>query len=253
MARYAYLQADGGGWRRGSHALVGEATLSLTLNGRSILAAVVSPHDLEAFVIGFLFTEEIVRGLDEIESIKWDGNVVSVLTKNPFRAGGGKKIVLSGCGGTTSHLDTKRLPKLTSPLTVPLPRIAESMEQLRTAMPEPVVGGIHAAALAGGEGPLLVSSDIGLHNALDKAIGLALQAKRDLSRMFALSSDRISSELVRKCLVANISLVASRGSPTTLAVDLAERTGLCTIGFVEGGRLNIYTHPERLEGIPAVP
>ncbi len=253
MARYSCLQADGGAWRRGSHALVEEATLSLILNGRTILAAVVSPHDLEAFVVGFLFTEEIVRVLDEIESIKRDGNVVSVLTKNPFRGGGGKKIVLSGCGGTTSHLDTKRLPKLTSPLTVPLPRIVEAMDQLLASRAEPVPGGIHTAALAGREGPLLAASDIGLHNALDRAIGLALQAKRDLSRTFALSSDRISSEMVRKCLVANIPLIASRGTPTSLAVDLAERTGLCAVGFVEGGRLIVYTHPERVEGAPAAP
>jgi FdhD protein len=35
-------------------------------------------------------------------------------------------------------------------------------------------------------------------------------------------------------------------SPTSLAVELAEDRGLTLIGYLRGGRMNIYTHGERL-------
>ncbi|MDD1676498.1 MAG: formate dehydrogenase accessory sulfurtransferase FdhD, partial [Methanomicrobiales archaeon] len=64
-------------------------------------------------------------------------------------------------------------------------------------------------------------------------------------------SGRISSEMVRKCLVANIPVIASRGATTSLAVDVAAKNGLCIIGFVRGSKMNIYTHPERITGSAA--
>ena len=102
--------------------------------------------------------------------------------------------------------------------------------------------------LSRGDGLILRSQDIGRHNAFDKVIGHALREGIDLSRSFALTSGRISSEMVRKCLVADIPIIASRGATTSLAIETAERTGLCVIGFVRAGKMNIYTHPEHIEG-----
>jgi FdhD protein len=36
------------------------------------------------------------------------------------------------------------------------------------------------------------------------------------------------------------------GAPTSLAVELAEDRGVTLAGFARGGRVNIYTHPERV-------
>jgi FdhD protein len=35
-------------------------------------------------------------------------------------------------------------------------------------------------------------------------------------------------------------------------VEIAEKTGLAVIGFARGGKLNIYTHPERIAGSESV-
>jgi FdhD protein len=59
--------------------------------------------------------------------------------------------------------------------------------------------------------------------------------------------------MVRKCLIANIPIVISRGATTTLAIDIAAKTGLCVVGFVRGGKMNAYTHPERVQGAPSLP
>jgi FdhD protein len=57
--------------------------------------------------------------------------------------------------------------------------------------------------------------------------------------------------MVRKCLVANIPVVVSRSATTTLAVEIAQETGLTVIAFARGGKMNIYTHPERIVDEPS--
>ncbi|RAX29254.1 UNVERIFIED_CONTAM: sulfurtransferase FdhD, partial [Escherichia coli] len=61
-------------------------------------------------------------------------------------------------------------------------------------------------------------------------------------------SGRISSEMVRKCLIAGIPIIVSRGATTTLAVSTAENTGLTVVGFARSSKMVVYTHRERIVG-----
>jgi FdhD protein len=241
-------RGDATGFTAGTHAVVEEIPLSLNLNGRNVMTAMMSPVMIEEFIAGFLFTEQIIKSADEIESIRREKNTVSVLTKNPFKVVGGKKIILSGCGGSSSFIDAKKLPVIDSPLTLTAETITRGMHQVMDSELHRMTGGLHIVGLMNCEGPIRVAEDIGRHNAFDKVIGHALQSGVDLSQTFVISSGRISSEMVRKCLVANIPVIISRGATTSLAVEIAEKTGLCVIGFVRGGKMNIYSHPERIEG-----
>ncbi len=101
--------------------VVEEMPLSVTVNGRHALTAMTSPAMIREFVVGFLYTERIVRDLAEIESIRIEGNTASVLTKNPFAILTSHKTVLSGCGGSTSFLDAGHLP-LYAPTSPSRPR-----------------------------------------------------------------------------------------------------------------------------------
>lgn len=115
-------------------------------------------------------------------------------------------------------------------------------ERMRTAQTVFAhTGGIHAAALFDGEGRLLLlREDVGRHNAVDRVIGAALGAGLAMDRCQMLVSGRAGFELVQKCVVAGIPLMAAVGAPSSLAVQLARESGLTLIGFLRGDRYNHY-------------
>ena len=70
----------------------------------------------------------------------------------------------------------------------------------------------------------------------------------DFSKSYVACTGRVSSDMALKCSVAGIPLVVSRGATTSLAISIAQRTGLCIIGFLRGKRMTVYSHNQRLEG-----
>jgi FdhD protein len=244
------LKVDGDVCEKTPHEVVEELPIAVFVNGRHAMTAMMSPVDLEDFVTGYLFTEQIVKGVDDIESIKVDQNRISVITKNLFKVLGPKKTILSGCGGSTSFIDPGKLPKIQSAFTISADEIRAAQRSLPDSVLHKATGGIHMVALLDREKVLTVAEDIGRHNAVDRVIGFGLRHHLDFSRTYVISSGRISSEMVRKCLMANIPVVVSRSATTTLSLDIAQETGLTVIAFARGGKMNIYTHPERITDEP---
>lgn len=247
------IRVDGEKTEVATHEVIEEVPYALFINGRHAMTAMMSPVQLEDFVTGYLFTEQIIKSPEEIESIKIEKNRLSVITKNLFKVLGPKKTILSGCGGSTSFIDTEKLPSIKSGFTISAPAIILTIKEVLASGLHNKTGGIHIVGLASADGIITRSEDIGRHNALDRVIGYALRNNIDLSGTYAICSGRISSEMIRKCLIANIPVVVSRGATTTLAIDIAAKTGICVIGFVRGSTMNIYTHPERVQGVSSLP
>lgn len=244
-------KVDGETARRDLHEVIEEVPFALFINGRHAMTAMMSPVSLEDFVTGYLYTEQIIKNVDEIESIKIDKNRMSVITKNLFKVLGPKKTILSGCGGSASYIDTEKLPKIHSGYSITATDIRTSLKAVLNSELHITTGGIHIVALLDGENVIAVSEDIGRHNALDRVIGFALRNNIDLAKTWVVVSGRISSEMVRKCLIANIPIIVSRGATTTLAVDIAQKNGLTVVGFARSTKMVIYTHPERITGVDA--
>lgn len=243
------IKGDGGSFSEETHPVIEEVPLAVKVNGRHALTAMTSPVMLREFVIGFLYTERIIKSIEEIESISIEENTADVLTTDPFRILMSHKTVLSGCGGSMSFLDIGKLPQIRSGLILSAEEIRNAVKEALDSELHVKTGGIHVVGLYGTDGKIQVIEDIGRHNALDRAIGYALEQKIELSRTYVICSGRISSEMVRKCLVANIPVIVSRGATTTLAVDLAKARGLTIIGFVRGKKMNIYSGGERISEV----
>jgi len=236
--------------RPAEHEPVQEFPLSLIVNGRELATLISSPHDLRFLVAGFLRLQGFVHTVEDFQmlSVCDEFGIANVILKGelPERL---KPALTSGCGtGITFNLHEK--------MEMPHDGVKEStkkfvaddlfalMEQLaRMAGEYRKAGGIHSAAVGDNGKILLYSEDIGRHNTLDRIAGEAMLKGIDLSGKILLTSGRVSSEMVTKAAVLGISLIASRTSPTDLAVRLAEQCGIALVGYLRGSGFNIYTHP----------
>jgi FdhD protein len=132
--------------------------------------------------------------------------------------------------------------------TMPLSRIDDLLATVeRHQGIYPGTGGAHGAAIFDASLELLAfSEDVGRHNALDKAVGrLLFQGKLDRAMVVVLTS-RLSYEMVLKTGRLRAEVVIGFSSPTSLAVDLAERIGLTVVGGAKTGSGRIYAGGERI-------
>lgn len=243
------LRMDGEEVEKGSCQVVEEVPLSIFINGRHFTTAMISPEMRKEFVVGHLYSEGIISSVQEIESLEMEGDVARAIIDNPIRAIAPQRPIVSGCDGISSFLNEIRLPWIKSDLAIKKKQAQEAMKAISLSKIHVATGGVHSVGLFGESGPISIVEDIGRHNALDKAIGsLSLQdVEVDFSRIFAACTGRVSSDMARKCSVAGIPIVISRGATTDLAITIAQRTGLCIVGFLRGKKLTVYANPERFE------
>ncbi len=64
------------------------------------------------------------------------------------------------------------------------------------------------------------------------------------------TSGRVSTEMVAKAARLGISLIASRTSPTDMAIRMSEQADMTLIGYVRGGSFEVYCHPQGLDAAP---
>ena len=236
-----------------------EQTLSITMR---------TPGNDDDLVRGFLFNEQIVKNINDIDSIESYGDKVGqykiqnkiLATLNNSENVNISKIkrdflTNSSCGVCgKSSLDALEIIKTTktnaSEPKISKDVIIQSPNILREGQSEfSKTGGIHASGLFNSDGKLIaLREDVGRHNALDKLIGCALEKKQfDPKNQFITCSGRLNFELVQKVLMTDIGIMIGVGAPTSLAIDLANKFDITLIGFVKRDSFNIYTNNKKVK------
>ena len=225
-------------------------------------------HDVE-LALGFLYTEGILAAADEVVVPRAepptaagarDCNTVRVEARPgvpiDVRRLERHFYTASSCGvcGKTSleALQAGRAITIPPGPVVSAATVHALPDALRAAQPVfDRTGGLHAAALFDTSGALVcLREDVGRHNALDKLVGAQLRAGAlPLGDHILLFSGRASFELVQKSLMAGVPIMAAVGAPSSLAVDTARAYGATLLGFVRGGRFNVYAGPERIRDV----
>lgn len=251
------LRIKGGETNKVSDPVVEEGQLSIVLNGRKIVTLACTPREQEYLALGFLFSEGIIRGGDDIRSVAShpEREEVRVSTKRRVKLPVDLSqlgVVTSGCGRGKNLESLEEINPVEDLLLDFELRLSPSeilslmkkFDEKSTLFRE--TGGVHSAALANCDRILLFAEDIGRHNAIDKVLGKSLMRRFRFNDKLILCSGRISSDLLLKVWRAGISLVCSRSAPTGKALDLADRLGVTVVGFARGGRMNLYTYPARI-------
>jgi FdhD protein len=223
--------------------VVREQPLTVYVNGEKFLTLLCSPMMLEALVVGYLWMEKVIEDLSEISRLdisEVDGRAEVTLSRAVTLPT--ERILTSGCGGgITFRIDPRLFPRLHSSIRVQPVQLAARLKELfGRAVHYQASRGIHGAALADGERLLVVAEDVGRHNAVDKVKGEAMLRGIATVDRLLLSTGRISSEMLLKAARMGVPVVASRTSPTEMAVGLAEQLGITVIGYVRPDSLNLY-------------
>ena len=226
-----------------------------------------TPGNDEDLVRGFLFNEQIVKDIKDIESIASYGDKVGqyniqnkiLATINNSENVNISKIkrdflTNSSCGVCgKSSLDALEIIKKdktnSSEPQISKEVIIQSPNTLRDNQSEfSKTGGIHASGLFNSNGDLVeLREDVGRHNALDKLVGSVLVNQQlDPKSQFITCSGRLNFELVQKVLMTNIGIMIGVGAPTSLAIDLANKFDMTLIGFVKRDSFNIYTNNKKV-------
>ncbi|MGE5715185.1 MAG: formate dehydrogenase accessory sulfurtransferase FdhD [Acidobacteriota bacterium] len=263
-------------WERDS--LAAEEPLEIRLREGGVeperfVVTMRTPGDDDDLVAGLLYGEGVIEEIGEIVDIAPppDGQVAPELARNvrivtlapraDRRRARRATVMGSACGvcGRTSVEDVaalaaaarrgKKTPlsggspdsRISASILTSLPAALRARQSLFSS-----TGGLHAAGLFEADGTfLLAREDVGRHNATDKAIGALLRSGRGCPPIL-LVSGRLGFEIAQKAALAGVTIVAAVSAPTSLAVDLAEETGLTLVGFLRGERFNVYTHPQRI-------
>lgn len=252
--------------------VVVEAPLEIQLHHPALGAEPVSfgatmrtPGEDEQLAAGLLFGEGLVQRPSDIAAIETSTrrpNVVNVRLDSGVevevqparRFSAGASCGVCGTTGLDAAIARAAAIRLPAGGTMPLPLLMRLPERMRRSQAAfGATGGIHAVGLFDFEGCLLeIAEDVGRHNAFDKLVGRRLlTGALPLVGCMALLSGRASFELVQKALRAGVSVLAAIGAPSSLAVSLAEVSGLTLVGFLREAHCNVYSHPGRLSGFSA--
>ncbi len=211
-----------------SESIIKETALTINIGGKHYATAMITATLEKEYVIGHLYAQGVIRRASEVASITINNQTAEVKLSPPSVK--------------------PDFTEINSDLTV---NREDVFNCVRAILKSPLFAETEAVHSAGlfyqGKETIGIAEDLGRHNALDKVIGCGLLQGIDFRHTLAASTGRQPAEMLLKCRHAGIPIIATKGVPTTLAIEIAEKSGITIAGLVRGSTMIIYTHPERIE------
>lgn len=241
------------GFTEYNESLALEEKTTIFLNNQEIISLLCSPVNLEELAVGFLFAEGFICNKNDYWEIdiRENGKSIYVYAEETREM---QKLLLrgtltSGCGqGTTFFGEEERLPSVEADCCFSINNVLVTARTFqKTSLVENSTRGFHSAGLLIND-DLIIRKDVGRHNAVDKVGGYCLLSGVETQSTALFLTGRISSEIIMKGAKMQIPFIISLSGATSLAVELAQETGITLLGYVRGKTAVIYSHPERIIG-----
>jgi len=217
-----------------------EMPVAIEIDGLGYAVMMATPGDLDDFATGFCLSERLIDGAGQLLAVEPHEAARGVLLRLSLAPDVRPRVLErvrhrvseSSCGLCGIENLEQALRPLRPVVPPPRPVSQEAMfralAEIRDHQPlGRATGAVHAAALCDGAGTIrLVREDVGRHNAFDKMVGAMARQAIGWDDGFALTTARLSYELVEKAALSRCHTLVAISAPTSLAVERAAETGI---------------------------
>ena len=241
---------DGGMEERTSE-IQRESLLTVHVNDIPTMQIGCSASHLVDLVCGRLFTEGLIAGIDEIDTLSICENSLRADVYLRDRAADlsreAARMVPTCCTNNVmlnDYFTSDEPPEPVKPIAWDANwvfRVADVFGLDHTSHSR--TRGAHSAYLANREGVLYVREDIGRHNAFDKVVGSALIDGVDLTQCLLFTSGRVPTDMAIKAVRAGIPLLVSKAVATDKTIELARSYALTLICNATSKSFDVVCRP----------
>lgn len=224
--------------------VVKDSTITLTINDKIKRSLSAIEDSLKEFAVGYLFNENMVKTLEDIEKIEIDGNKINVEINDTLLKTKETVLCSDSAGGWRSKINN--IEPVTSNFQVKSDELIGRIEELKNnAQIWQATGGTHVAGIVYKDN-FIVKEDVSRHVAVDKVIGYGILHDYDLSNCYVIYSGRMPADMVIKIVRAGIPVLASNAAPAYSGCETAKKGNVTLVGFLRGQRFNVYNNKNRI-------
>ena len=234
-----------------------EEPTNIYLNEEYLVTLLSTPTMRKELAIGWLLSEGILHSFSEIKNITVSGSEIEASTKRSFdrkdlKILGVTRLYTTACGLSTAKfnevISAKETEQIRSDYRIKAKEALRIVKELENgAVFFRKTGGTHVSALFERGKLVMLAEDVGRHNSVDKVIGSAAQTDTKFSECVLASSGRQPADMVLKAARTGIPIIVSKAAPIRSGIIAAEKWGVTLVCFARKNRMNVYSHPFRIE------
>lgn len=257
------IELDGSGATEREQAIAVETPVELVIGSFPFAVMMLSPVDVEDFVVGFCLTEGIIERASDVTDIEIEAGASGMrasveLAGHLLSRHLARRRAISGrtgcgvCGVEDLAALVRRPLSLPAPIVLAPASVSRALAELEEhQLLNRETRAVHGAAWVDQAGHVLrIREDVGRHNALDKLIGCLARECVDPAAGFVLITSRCSFEMIDKTAAFGASTIVAISAPTSFALDRAEALGLQLLAIARRDAVTAFTTGARRQDTP---